>query len=62
MELIRDWQSNKTYLLPNIIINYHLPSFKKQLNTVYFYYVYANKESPLDIKEITSVIPKGNQP
>ena len=59
MELIRDWQSNKTSLLPNIIINYHLPSFKKLLNTVYFYYVYA---SPLDIKEIKSVSPKGNQP
>ena len=62
MELIRDWQSNKTSLLPNIIINYHLPSFKKLLNTVYFYYVYAKKESPLDIKEIKSVSPKGNQP
>ena len=62
MELIRDWQSNKTSLLPNIIINYHLPSFKKLLNTVYFYYVYAKKESPLDIKEIKSVSPKGSQP
>ena len=50
MELIRDRQSNKTSLLPNIIVNYHLPSFKKLLNTVYFYYVYAKKESPLDIK------------
>ena len=50
MELIRDRQSNKTSLLPNIIINYHLPSFKKLLNAVYFYYVYAKKESPLDIK------------
>ena len=49
-------------MLPNSIINYHLPSFKKLLNTVYFYYVYAKKESPLDIKEIKSVSPKGNQP